>query len=433
MVVVPRNFFASLTICFVDHSVITLLPYIKGVRAGKRLTGVIEIESEKMVPGEELTLTISGKENSSRKSCLFGVSQQHEFYKSTLRVCDLKGTKLRPGKSRYSFIMDLPKDLPSSTVYRVGSGVAGFNIQYKLSAKFGVTNKTIVVAIAAAKLEKNDAPFIFHPATQLISSVHGSKQGSITYAATVQNTNLQKGEELVVALACCNDSSVIIQRVEIKVVELLNWGSREGYSKSSLFKETLVKEVDVKLPGLQRKNSRKTKIIDACYRTVETQSRLHAAIRDDLVSGRNTVKLEVPFRSRDTVSGTLIDIRHYIKIKFVTNGFGSGSQPSIKIPIHIGLPEDIPTRVFAKANVPDSITADDDLAEATPVPSNESSSKDYHQCKEEGLREAARRQMSFITTPSHQSTSILEAGQQEEVELDLGNLVPMLPPSKSSG
>lgn len=402
------------------------------IRAGKRLSGVIELELEKEVAGEELTITLKGKEKSIRKKGPVDVARDHEFYTFTLPVRDMKGTKLKPGKTCYPFSMDVPSSLPSSVVHRIGLGDVGFNIQYKLCASLGLTNKTMAIAIAAEKLENNTTPYIMHPTAQTISGVNGSKLGSITYAATVEDTNIQKGDDLVVNISCRNDSTCSIQRVEVKVVELLNWGSKEGYNKSRVNKETLVSKIGVKLPGLQQENDSNTKLVDATYRTVEAQNAMDAALRDDLVSGHNTIKLECPLRSRDSYTGTLVDIRHYLKIKFVTNGYGSGSQPSIKVPLNVGLPEDIPSRIPAAApemSTPlDADQNDDDLpvASLVPMPSSAFSPPSYDQ-RERELEPVPRRKSWF------QRSALVQAAANEtgQVELDMGNLVPMLPPSPS--
>ena len=363
----------------------------------------------------------------------------------------MRGGKLQPGKTSYPFSLDLPSSLPSSAVYRIGLGDVGFNIQYKLSARLGLTTKTMPIAIAAATLERNTTPYIMHPTTQTISSVNGSKQGSITYAATVQNTNIQKGDDLIVALSCRNDSTVSIQRVEVKVVELLNWGSKEGYTKSRHFKETLVSRVGVKLPGLQRENDSKTELVDATYRTVEAQNAMDAAIRDDLISGLNTIKLEIPLRARDSYAGTLIDIRHYLKCKFVTNAYGSGSQPSIKIPLHVGLPEDIPSRIppspFLEISAPLVPEHEKELPVASPVPLSSSLSYEYderekepepspplssslsYDQREKELEPMPQRKSLFQSF--FQKSATVKADAPGEMELDLSNLVPMLPPSQS--
>lgn len=340
----------------------------------------------------------------------------------------MRGGKIKAGKTTYPFCVDLPSSLPSSAVYRVGVGDVGFTIQYKLSARLGFNTKTMHLAIAAAKLERKPTPYIMHPTAESISAVNGSKQGSITYAATVDNTNVQKGDDIVVALSCRNDSTACILRVEVKVVEMLNWGAKDGFKKSRLFKETLVESVGVQLPGVQKKNENNTELIDATYRTVEAQSAMDASLRDDLVSGLNTIKLKCPLRARDSYTGVLVDIRHYLKIKFVTDYYGSGNQPSIKIPLHVGLPEKIPSLVPVvpemDPRIPCTPVDEEDLPVASPVPISSSLSYDYDQ-RERALEPMPQQKGSL------QYKTAVQADDEGDVDLDLGNLVPMLPPSPS--
>ena len=340
----------------------------------------------------------------------------------------MRGGKIPAGLHSYPFCLTLPSSLSSSAVYRVGVGDVGFAIQYKLSARLGLNTKTVHLAIASAKLERTPSPYIMHPTAQDISAVNGSKQGSITCAATVDNTNIQKGDDIIVALSCRNDSTAKILRVEVKVVEMLNWGANDGFKKSRLFKETLVESVGVQLPGVQKDNENNTELIDATYRTVDAQNAMNASLRDDLVSGLNTIKLKCPLRARDSYSGNLVDIRHYLKIKFVTDYYGSRNQPSIKVPLHVGLPEKIPSLVPVvpemDTRIPCTPADKKDLPVASPVPISSSLSYDYDQREREP--ESIPRQKSHF-----QHKTAVQAGDEGDVELDLSNLVPMLPPSPS--
>jgi Arrestin (or S-antigen), C-terminal domain len=257
-------------------------------------------------------------------------------------VRDLTNTGLNPGELSIPFALDLPHHLPSSSMHKLGIGDVGFQIQYKLKARMGGScySRSIPVAIAAAALEGR-VPFVMQPTAQpVFSRNNGSSQGSITVAASVNSIHARKGEKIRFSVCCRNDSLANIQRVEVKVVELLNWGLKEGYTKIRANKVTLASIDNLELEGLETKNENKSKVVDANYPTMGEQIAKYSTMHDDLASGKNTVELDIPLGARDSYSGTLVDIRHYLKIRFATGSFGS--QPFIKIPLRIGLPNEIP-------------------------------------------------------------------------------------------
>ena len=339
---------------------------------------------------------------------------------------DLKKETLQPGKHSYPFSIDLPSSLPSSSIYRVGSGEVGFSIRYKLTARLGLWTKTIPVAVAAKALELGSSPFTLQPTDHAITSVNGSKQGFITVAAHVDATNIPKGERLTISLSCRNNSLVKIQRVELKLVELRNWGPKKGYNKSRLFKDALVKTGDIDLPSLERKNGKSFQIVDTTYRTVEEQNAMHSTMHQDIISGQNSVDLICPFRARDSYSGTLVDIRHYLKIKFITNSFGT--QPSVKVPLKVGLPIEIPNRNQLSIKGMDETNkvtlmvseSDINLPIASAVaPLSPSGYDEYERALEP---HPPKKELCL-------DDCVAQGGETAvDFEVDIGGLVPMLPP-----
>ena len=68
-------------------------------------------------------------------------------------------------------------------------------------------------------------------------------QGNITLAARVKDTHIGRGDRIVVSIACRNDSLVDIQRVELKLQEIVAGdvkSSREGnFGEDKTFKENI--------------------------------------------------------------------------------------------------------------------------------------------------------------------------------------------------
>lgn len=426
------------------------------VRAGSELRGRVIVEVEKGSIGGEVELTIRGKEKSTRKKGPVDLCHHHEFFSNTIKLRDPNRKVLGPGELILPFALELPECLPSASLHRIGLDSVGFNVQYKLTAKLGNNTKSIPIGLAAAPLKCGNSSFVVHPTQQTIFSMRGSNQGSLTMAASIQNTNIRKGEKARVAVACRNDSLVKIQRVEAKVVELLNWGSKEGYTKTRVNKDSLVKLDNIDLPGVQKENHHNTSIVDSNYRTVNEQKAVCTSIQNDLVSGLNEIEMEVPMRAKDSYPGTLVDIRHYLKITFITRNPLFGAQPSIKIPLKIGLPEEIP-RVYAfadksseveKVALPNLSRTNQTIlpvASAVPITTHETNnvqtvgyndqvskgtygdhiSKDFDQMPREvepvPVRKALKQRVAIAENGP--------GGKSSDVQLSLHDLVPMVPSS----
>ncbi|CAB9497568.1 Arrestin domain containing [Seminavis robusta] len=421
-----------------DHGTLSVVLNDKeGVaRAGCELGGTVVLQVDQESTGGKIEVELVGKEKAIRKKGPMDLCKDHVFFTATVPVSDLSRSRLNPGEMRLPFSVNLPGSLPSSSMHRLGVGDAGFNIQYKLTARMGSCHKSIPVAIAAAPLEHQRAPFVMQPVTQPVISVKGKNLGSICVAASVQNIHIRKGEQLRLSLSCRNDSLVKIQRVEVKMVELLNWGLKEGYSKTKVNKTTLANIDDLKLPGLERENANKSNIVEVNHPTMEEQIAKYTSMHDNLASGTSSVELECPIRAKDSYAGVLVDIRHYLKAKFITDTYGV--QPSIKIPLKIGLPDEIPrssirltsaaasTKIASvalaelpKERSPGCNNNELPLASAVPIPSSPGA-KDF--AVERAVEPAPSLRPKKVNF--HQAVT----GQDcFEIETNLQDLIPMVP------
>jgi hypothetical protein len=142
---------------------------------------------------------------------------------------------------------------------------------------------------------------------------------------------------LEVSLACRNDATVNIQRVQVKIVELLHWKTGvDGEDRSATEKRVLVDLNDVDLPGLLKSRRDRSEVRDSIKKNSMSLSRDQQDLHEDLLSGYNKILLNIPQGARDTYRGQLVDISHYIKIKLITNSLTD--CPFAKIPLKIGFP-----------------------------------------------------------------------------------------------
>ena len=189
--------------------------------------------------------------------------------------------------------------------------------------------------VASAALPNQVVQVTAEPKAHAIKGIR-KKKGHLLMGAKVVNAQVGRSKNVEVFLACRNDASVDIERVQIRLIEKVRWSARTykmfGPKKEEniLWKNdmrVLAENKDVDLPGLKKK---KKTILS------EDQSEAIYQIYDDLLSGENKLSLEVPYASRDTYHGQLIETSHLIEISLFTKAFME--NPTIEIPVQIGFP-----------------------------------------------------------------------------------------------
>jgi hypothetical protein len=189
--------------------------------------------------------------------------------------------------------------------------------------------------VASAALPNKILQVIAEPKAHAIKGIR-KKKGHLLMGAKVVNAQVGRGKNVEVFLACRNDASVDIERVQIRLLEKVRWSSQTykmfGPKKGEKilwknYTRVLAENVDVEVPGLKKK---KKTILS------EDQSEAIYQIYDDLMSGKNEISLEVPYNSRDTYHGQLIETSHLIEITLFTKALVE--NPRIEIPVQIGFP-----------------------------------------------------------------------------------------------
>ena len=118
-------------------------------------------------------------------------------------------------------------------------------------------------------------------------------KGSITFGVGVDDTHVGKGQQLVLSVACRNDTSVDIERVSVRVVERITWSADSIQRRDR--KVDLVPRTELDLPGLivGRKSTEaiqqdKRTGLDALRQSNRDQ------IYEELSSGRNSIRIQIP-------------------------------------------------------------------------------------------------------------------------------------------
>jgi hypothetical protein len=242
--------------------------------------------------------------------------------------------KIQRGTYSIPFQFDVPASSPASTQYPDGKDKFDCRIQYSILAKMGTFRWSRIVDVASTPLPNETVPCLVQPTTYQLKSFGVIKKGSITLGTSVADSHIGRGQTLKISIASRNDASVNIERVRVKLVELIDYKAQE---EGNARKVVLKKLKDVDSPCLVKaRKSRSERRQSSQGRLEDNIEATYQEIYQDLVSGQNQVDLQIPHSARDSYSGKLMTISHYLKVTFFTESFVE--NPSTKIPIRIGNP-----------------------------------------------------------------------------------------------
>ena len=194
--------------------------------------------------------------------------------------------------------------------------------------------------VSSAPLPDERIPCIQRPVTQGIKSMNTVERGSMTLAAAISDTHIGRGDNIKLSLAFRNNSSAEIQRFEVKLVEVVagdTKAAKDGeFGKDSNAKEDLYVKKSAKIQGS------KSRLEFLCKGSAESRdesSNADAQLRSiyrELFDNEFTFEFTCPDTARDSYAGRLLHVRHYVKVKMMTNAVTD--NPLVTIPLKIGNP-----------------------------------------------------------------------------------------------
>ncbi|CAJ1960116.1 unnamed protein product [Cylindrotheca closterium] len=300
--------------------------------AGKTLKGNVILKANRRLHPNNLVLYLIGKENTIITKATKGTRIRD--YKVIARAMT---TLLDPGKENISkgihtipFSFMLPASLPSSEQFpKVDSRSFNGKIEYRLRAQLGDSFVERLFTVESAPLPSDIVPCMLKPQTYELKRLGFLNTGCLSIAASLENSRVGRGQPLGISLASRNDTSNKIVRVQLKLVELIEYRSRGEEATS---KQDLEKLKDIDLPSLEKQKGENLKFSkDGFAEKMETTYR---SIYTDLVSSKSQIDLIVPSEARDSYNGNLMTISHYVKVTFVTKAMID--NPTLKIPIVVG-------------------------------------------------------------------------------------------------
>lgn len=278
-------------------------------QAGQPLTGTVVLQLKKrarldivklFVTGEEVVVSQNnGRTRRDERSLLHVVNH----------LADMRNQWVERGTYPFEFAVNLSELLPSSMKW--GDPKRGCCVRYRIAASVGMHSTKKDFSVISAPLQNIKIPCFIEPKTETIKSMGLLNAGCVTFGACVDNTQVGRGQEIDVSLACLNNTTVAIRSVEVKVVEMIRcWPS----TKAICQKIPLLEVKNVDMPGLVKsKRSRRT-IKENQQKPDYTHAFACDLIYQALTSGENILTVVIPM-----VRNISQSVTRYIFIDDLTN------------------------------------------------------------------------------------------------------------------
>eukprot|EP00980_Cylindrotheca_fusiformis_P006981 scaffold1469_cov119-Cylindrotheca_fusiformis.AAC.25 len=204
-------------------------------------------------------------------------------------------------------------------------------LQYRLRAQLGESLVERVFNVISAPLPSDVVPCMVKPQTHELKRLGVLNKGCLSVGASVENSRIGRGQAIRISIASRNDTSLDIVRVQLKLVELIEYRAQD---EDDTTKIQLEKLKDIDLPSLEKERRSGSNLKYKKDGFAKKMESTYRAIYKDLVSSRSQIDLVVPNTARDSYNGNLLTISHYVKVTFFTKAMIE--NPSLKLPVVIG-------------------------------------------------------------------------------------------------
>lgn len=272
--------------------------------------------------GKEETVSVKNKgmrrvESRGEKVVLDEERLIHEFDKKPLE----------PGTYNSRFSIYLPGYLPQSMHYEGAKG--GCSVTYILTVELGTEKIASVITMVGKSVSTKQYPCLVTPTTIPIKGVMRDA-GALVVGAKLENKHVAKGGKFRLSLAARNKSREAIERVDVQLVEEIEWSTKE-YQSRELVKLDTWMEVD--LQGLDNEGESTASVISSKHDEMLLGS-IRNELMTELATGHSVLQHGIPLRAFDSYQGTLMSVSHYLKINFITRT-RRNRYPCLKVPLEV--------------------------------------------------------------------------------------------------
>ncbi|CAB9498177.1 expressed unknown protein [Seminavis robusta] len=252
---------------------------------------------------------------------------------------------IQPGTYKIPFSFRVPAEIPASQ--KLGEYDSEASIIYSLRAVFGgsgvVLNdyqtKKVIEVVAAPEPPTRIVPAILKPQYQGITKNGLSNKGRVYVGAKVSQSRFTRGERPHICLAIINDSAASLHKIHMAVEQTAKWTARDFSSGTSKNLVTANYAIPSGYAPKVDETTRVQRANDKACQSKNMKQITSALNHEDGNNNNNTKALSftlpaIPAAAVDTHSTSRIAVSHEIVVTLVTEG--SKSDPSFRIPIHIG-------------------------------------------------------------------------------------------------
>jgi hypothetical protein len=290
--------------------------------------------------GDGINIELEGKESihipsAALHGCLTwpcNTANEYIVFHEDRVIHEFGNTVIEPGIYSYVFTFYLPGSLPPSMRYEEPDRCMGCSVNYVLKARVGENFKAErKIKVVGATFSTKAYPHMLQPTCFSLSSWWLLDHGYLVLGARMENSHVGKGTTLNASLTSRNKSRIDIERVEVEVIEHIEWKSSNSQLKQRR-SITVVDKPNVVLPGLIKEKEEGPTYHAGGHKQASVDGLMYAQMHGDLTAKRNLLKLAIPFSARDSYSGKLIKVSHCLKITTGTYGARSMTM-SWHIPI----------------------------------------------------------------------------------------------------
>jgi len=265
------------------------------------------------------------EENDRRVNEDFCESNEYEMFNFDVPINTPVGSLFLPGQYEFPFQFIVPQNLPSSMFCRYGQSKC--EIRYEMKAYLSKSDRNSFVNPFNANTisSKPHILTLFGGNSSAIPSYlnaplhfpgHSHRmrccccclmKGQMNLSATVDSGVFVPNEIRNISFELKNNSRVRVKNVTVEVIERVHWKPRFHQEATNF---TLVKHM---IDG------------STCENWMTWEERLEEYVTLSATSARSNdptqlVSLRIPHSSRDTYTGRLIQVEHFVRVKVVTDG-----------------------------------------------------------------------------------------------------------------
>jgi hypothetical protein len=288
------------------------------------------------------------------------------------------GSIFQRGQYEFPFQFVVPQNLPSSMFCRQGQSKC--EIRYDMRAylstndrstfanAFGsntISSKPLTVSIFGSNNNMSphlDQPINFPGHSHAVRNCFCCRRGSMELRASIDSGLFVPSQNRNLSFNLKNTSVVAVERVTVELIERVSWkpGMREEDHDFTLLKHDIDGCTHEDWMNTEQKIERAVQE----FVSLSPSSRLRNASQD--------VNLRIPNNARDTFSGRMIQVEHFVRVKVVTRGC-CVSNPETTVDINVMRPSEMfSSNSDSPPPMPSAPFMDEQepIAEATALPAN---------------------------------------------------------------